>query len=305
MLLSFIVPVFNNASAFAECYVSLRPLVEAGKAEVVVVDDGSDIPPSEGRGIRLVRRPHCGAAAARNAGIEAAQGKYLWFVDADDVICTDGIECLIDDLESLPDDLQFFHIGAMMTQEDEKTPVNNHPSTINPQLTTSKSPLSLVVPHGSVTDHTTNIIRGSWLKEHPELRYPEYMSLLEDTVFCLNVVEAAERCLCNDSYHFYVRRVYHPSSTSGPWSAGRSSRFTDDICSFFTFLRNYADRHTDSTVPAFYDRMRYVYLRVVAVKGCPYSDLQRLMEIVGKPRKCPLFIYRFIAFLCRTLRPKR
>jgi glycosyltransferase involved in cell wall biosynthesis len=60
--------------------------------ELVVVDDGSPEPVAEllsgledGR-CRVVRVPHGGEPAARNAGIAASRGQFLRFIDADDVI---------------------------------------------------------------------------------------------------------------------------------------------------------------------------------------------------------------------------
>lgn len=36
--------------------------------------------------VRLINQNNLGASSARNAGLKAAQGKYIWFVDADDKI---------------------------------------------------------------------------------------------------------------------------------------------------------------------------------------------------------------------------
>src|SRR4051794_21438552 len=60
--------------------------------EVIVVDDGNDLPVSEmlrdvdDRRLRVIRVSHCGPYATRNAGLKAARGHYVRFFDADDVI---------------------------------------------------------------------------------------------------------------------------------------------------------------------------------------------------------------------------
>ncbi|CAN5376396.1 hypothetical protein BH09ACT1_BH09ACT1_21630 [soil metagenome] len=56
-----------------------------GLMEVIVVDDGSQAPPSVGPHVILIRQPDLGfrAAAARNRGAEAATGRVLIFLDAD------------------------------------------------------------------------------------------------------------------------------------------------------------------------------------------------------------------------------
>ncbi len=60
--------------------------------ELIVVDDGNDVPVPEllrdvvDARLRHVQVPHGGVSAARNAGMAVASGAFLRFVDADDVV---------------------------------------------------------------------------------------------------------------------------------------------------------------------------------------------------------------------------
>ena len=65
--------------------------------EVVVVDDGSRDATAlvaERLGVRVLRRPHLGTGAARDAGLRAARGEIVVFADADDVCDPDFLERL-------------------------------------------------------------------------------------------------------------------------------------------------------------------------------------------------------------------
>jgi len=67
--------------------------------EVIVVDDGSTdaTEPTVSRflgdsRVRYIQRPHLGLASARNHGMMLATGRYVQFLDADDVIYPDKLE---------------------------------------------------------------------------------------------------------------------------------------------------------------------------------------------------------------------
>ncbi|HYR79029.1 MAG TPA: glycosyltransferase [Candidatus Dormibacteraeota bacterium] len=82
---SVIVPAYNAASTLGECVASLRTL-NYPNYETIVVDDGSTDSTAqiaEQAGVQTIRLEHRGLAAARNAGVEAASGEIIAFIDAD------------------------------------------------------------------------------------------------------------------------------------------------------------------------------------------------------------------------------
>jgi glycosyltransferase involved in cell wall biosynthesis len=94
-LISVVIPVFNAEAFVVEAVESVRrqgyPCLE-----IIAVDDGSSDRSAEVLAalgdIRIVRQQHAGIAAARNAGVEAATGQWLTFLDADDVWCDHKLE---------------------------------------------------------------------------------------------------------------------------------------------------------------------------------------------------------------------
>jgi len=82
---SVIVPAYNAASTLGECVASLRTL-NYPDYETIVVDDGSTDSTAQiadQAGVQTIRLEHRGLAAARNAGVEAASGEIIAFIDAD------------------------------------------------------------------------------------------------------------------------------------------------------------------------------------------------------------------------------
>ena len=91
LLLSVIVPVYNAAATLEKCAASVLDQAPEA-AELILVDDGSsdDSPAlcdrlaAEDARVRVIHQKNGGPSAARNAGLDAASGKYLQFADADD-----------------------------------------------------------------------------------------------------------------------------------------------------------------------------------------------------------------------------
>jgi glycosyltransferase involved in cell wall biosynthesis len=88
-LVTVIVPAYNCASTVAETLDSVLAQDHLA-TEVVVVNDGSTDDTLEvlrrfGERIRVIDQPNAGPPAARNAGLRAARGEYIAFLDADDV----------------------------------------------------------------------------------------------------------------------------------------------------------------------------------------------------------------------------
>jgi glycosyltransferase involved in cell wall biosynthesis len=95
-VVSVIVPAFNEERVIGACVDSL--LAQAGPPlEVLVIDDGSTdgtAAVARARHVPVLRLPHGGPAAAKNAGAAAARGEVLVFFDADLVAEPGAVEAL-------------------------------------------------------------------------------------------------------------------------------------------------------------------------------------------------------------------
>jgi glycosyltransferase involved in cell wall biosynthesis len=86
-LVSVVIPAYNAERFLAE---TLRSVLaqDYDPVEIVVVDDGSTDATAQiarAHGVRCLRQRNGGQAAARNAGVAAAHGELVAFLDADDI----------------------------------------------------------------------------------------------------------------------------------------------------------------------------------------------------------------------------
>ncbi len=103
MLFSVVIPVYNVKDYLEKCVDSVLAQ-DCGDYEIILVDDGSTdgVSPelcdryalaSPDR-IRVIHQENQGLGGARNTGLEAARGEYLFFVDSDDRIVPHALSYL-------------------------------------------------------------------------------------------------------------------------------------------------------------------------------------------------------------------
>lgn len=105
-LVSIIIPVFDRLPLLGETLASVsgttyRPL------EIVVADDGSIAAADIAAAVQAFARahpdlkvnylalPHGGAIAARNAGLAASSGEFVFYLDSDDLLTVDGLADMV------------------------------------------------------------------------------------------------------------------------------------------------------------------------------------------------------------------
>lgn len=114
MILSFIIPVYNCEDYLANCIDSILNS-SLNDYEIILVNDGSidnslhicQDYASRNKNIKVINQSNKGASSARNAGLDVAVGDYLWFVDADDSICSENVHQLLKETQKCYDIINF------------------------------------------------------------------------------------------------------------------------------------------------------------------------------------------------------
>lgn len=189
-MISIIVPIYNSITYLPACVESILNQT-TDDWELILVDDGStdgsglmcDTYAKQDPRIHSFHQPNCGASAARNAGLNYAQGEVVSFVDSDDWVEPEYVETIIKSMDSV---------------EELIFPIR----TIYPDGTTHQSPLPIGVYHGrdeieeviaimhSDRDEdtfgwTANKAHRKSILTHYQIRFPENLNYYEDEVFAL------------------------------------------------------------------------------------------------------------------------
>lgn len=202
MLLSVIIPLYNNAPYLRDCVDSLyRQGIENTDFEVIIIDDGStdnggriaDQIAVEHTNVRVYHQANAGTGRARNAGLLKAQGEYIHFVDPDDFMLDNSYRYVTDKLlTNCPDIICFGYVkdGSLGNEYQE----------------------GKIVYQGKSRDYySNNKIRVNlpfkWLKrsfiQQNQLEFPS-ISYGEDSVFTWNALRYESLLLiCNSKLYSY------------------------------------------------------------------------------------------------------
>lgn len=109
-MVTIIVPVYNIKEYLPACVKSLRAQT-AQDIQILLVNDGStdgsaelcDAFGTEDARITVIHKPNGGLSSARNAGLEAATGEWILFLDGDDYLLPRTVELLLQVTQSHPD----------------------------------------------------------------------------------------------------------------------------------------------------------------------------------------------------------
>ncbi|MBR5874952.1 MAG: glycosyltransferase [Oscillospiraceae bacterium] len=131
---SVVIPVFNVEQYIEVCIQSLLNQTY-NNLEIILVNDGStdssgllcDKFAQQDDRVLVVHKANGGVSSARNIGIDNSSGEYIMFVDPDDWVDTDMVECIVKDFENNDADAVFCGYWENYEESTGLTPVIHSP----------------------------------------------------------------------------------------------------------------------------------------------------------------------------------
>lgn len=238
---SVIVPVYNAERYVGRCLGSLR-VQTLRDIEILCVDNGStdrsrailaEHAAADHR-VRIIDEPLSGVSAARNAGLAAARGAYLAFVDADDFVDERYLELLEGKARSLDASLTICGFDEFAESGNGDGGDAFMPREICPEASLYNRAFSLedasCLSVGIVTPNVWRILFDRGFVERNGLRFPEGLRTAEDLVFIYRSLFRASRIALIPERLYHYRRDVAGSLTRQDRSgdAARALRLVRD-----------------------------------------------------------------------------
>lgn len=201
-LISIIIPVYN-----AERYINRTIESVIGQTysnwELLLVNDGStdaskkicDELARQDERIRVFHIPNSGAAIARNIGIEKSLGKYICFIDSDDIVSRDYVLFLYNNLINLKVDMMI--CGYRKVYQLDKAFTNNN--RIDVHIWSKEDALEELLYRKSFTSGPwCKLVRTDVVRNNP---FPEG-KLYEDQGCVYKWIAASEKIGYNNAIHY-------------------------------------------------------------------------------------------------------
>lgn len=207
---SVIVPVYNVEKYLEKCIRSLLSQT-CSNLEIILVDDGSpdacpqicDLYADKDPRVKVIHKENGGLSDARNAGIEAASGDYIAFVDSDDYIAPQMIQTLLQYAIDKKADISVCNYYKVF-ENGEKL---YHPKTVQEKAMTNLEALEDIFTSSNLCEVITwNKLYASHLFKGTGIRFP-VGRIHEDNFTTYKLFYAAEKVVYVDiPLYYYVQR---------------------------------------------------------------------------------------------------
>lgn len=323
LLVSVVIPVCNVARYLDACVSSIVQQTYAD-LQIVLVDDGSTDGSSElcdywarrDSRVEVVHQSNSGVSAARNVGLSRVRGRYVMFVDGDDVLDSRGIGMLVSHAIAHHSQIVFFSNsvdylvdGTLVSQRrNHMTPfeVSSSDAFLSRYVELSRNEY-VCPPWNKLFDMSLVTAVGAC--------FPEDVRYGEDLVFNMKLYAAAERVSLIDEplYHYVVRSTSAQSVFNPGWFANRSRAYVlmrPIAQRWGDAVRNECDNQTvlevDRVINALYgsqsemsDKDRIDYVRMIVNDDVMQTCVSQMKPIDGRRAiVCRLLKWKSVSLLC-------
>lgn len=199
-LVSVIIPLYNRKHLISRCVKSVCDQTYA-HLEIIVVDDGSTDKPDEvlaelakDTRVKILRKPNGGVSSARNMGLDAATGKYIQFVDSDDMLLASAIRRCVDTAEKEQAAEVAYGFTLQPTEREQSSAYT---------LLEGEACVAVLMSRGLLCGPVNKLFRKDKIGK---LRFEKNVSWGEDFIFNLTYTSSCQKIVLLHASLYYVYR---------------------------------------------------------------------------------------------------
>ena len=202
MKVSILIPVYNAEKYLCQCLESClaqSPFQIGKDYEIICVNDGSKdssniiLEKYLKKGIKVISQANSGVSAARNNALNNAIGEFVWFVDSDDIIQTNVLSSVYNELKANNADgctirMKYVDKDFVLEHKNSKRQICFDKSVVQMQ------------------NAFLIIAKRSYINRH-KIRFNEKMSYGEDTLFMYHMRLFEHHFINTPNVLYYYRQV--------------------------------------------------------------------------------------------------
>lgn len=209
-LITVIVPVYNVEKYVEKCALSLVNQTYRN-LELIFVNDGSSDRSAEilstikDKRIKIIHQENNGVSTARNAGLDAAKGEYVVFVDSDDYVAEDYVKYLY---ELIKNNADFAYTTELFKSRNDTQSKNNNVEIVDGEKSSGilLSPDVVVGSYNKI--YRRDVIEKNGLRFRPDLYYGEGLN------FIIRMSLVSEKVVVGNRKILYYRKNNASSATT-------------------------------------------------------------------------------------------
>ncbi|HFJ9379228.1 TPA: glycosyltransferase [Bacillus paranthracis] len=278
--LSVIITNYNKEQYIAQCLQSVIEQTLKG-IEIIVVDDGStdnsmrvlERYEKQHNNLKVYRQQNAGVSAARNTGLQKANGEYVTFLDADDYVHLAGYEKMYEVASGNNADMVIANIICFNEYK-------NWPLSYMKKLFNEKSPLIRNIAENvelHFTPSTSNKIFKREMCVLNGIHFDEDLWVGEDLLFTQQCLLVAERVIVREIPLLYYRVVDNGNNNL---SKNTTITFFNQLVILQMKLKAvYIERKRLALIHTIEARQWKFFVDSIVLKGKDFSN-EKLLEVI-------------------------
>ncbi|OYD44682.1 glycosyl transferase family A [Sphingobacterium cellulitidis] len=236
-LVSIIVPVYNAAKTLHLCLDSLSAQTYRD-LQIIFINDAStdnslqvleDYKASSDLQIEVISHEvNKGVATARNTGLNAVRGEYIYFIDADDAIENETIELSIN--KALEEDLEIVGFSWFLTFE------KNERKMVQPAFNSSFEAIEKMMKGTMRWNLWLFLFKASLFQDH-QIRFFDGKNMGEDLMVAIKLFNSAKKVAYLDKL-FYHYGQSNTSSLTKTYSDNHIEQVTANVLEVENYLKS-------------------------------------------------------------------